>query len=76
MRHHVTRLELNLQEGALDDAVVLEVWQTEPLHTVDNYRVGRIGHVKCDFGQRPISIEFAYGHHVSCDVGGTNAASW
>ncbi len=50
MRHCVTRLELNLQERALADALELEVWQTEPLHTVDDDRVGRLGHIKCDFG--------------------------
>ncbi len=75
MRHCVVRLELNLQEGALADAVLLEVWQTEPLHTVDDDGVGHLGHFKCDFGPRPISLYFAYGHHVSCDVGGTHAAS-
>ncbi len=73
MRHHVTRPEYNSQAGALADALVLE---TELFHNVDDYRFGHLGHAKCDFGPRPISIDFAYGHHVSCDVGGTHVASW
>ncbi len=76
MRHYVASHENNLQTDELVDAVVLEVWQAEPLHTVDDDGVGRLGHIKCDFGPRPISIDFAYGHHVSCDVGGTHAARW
>ncbi len=76
MRTHVASHETNSQAGALAGVIVLEVWQVEPLHAVDDDGVVRLWHIERDFRPRPIRLDVAYGYHIGCRIGDTHATGW
>ncbi len=58
------------------EAVLLEFWQTEPLHAVDDDGLVRLWHNKRDFRPRLIRLDIACGYHIGCRIGDTHVTGW